>query len=295
MIKILQKDFILPLPTKHLKIMGILVETGPKPHIEINKQQLTVRDHWNIQLVCTPLGEKDYIVNPTLMEYQVEWQDALDFTEELKDASVNYKKKPRSIASFIQESQDYKATLHLTMEIIVEIEASFSENTSQDSRAVPPRVEAPPKPSAISPKPQLPPEPLPVYVTGDQLKIFEERLSKLEKQVQELLSFKDSAGTPLHDDKKPESSVKACKMSGKIIDAFRLTPIAKGIIEFTLSGQEEPVYKIAADERGVYSLEIEPGVYDIKVKHPRYLLLSLRNYTLKEMDEKVQDFMLRRA
>lgn len=280
MIKVLQKDFAIPLPTKELKIMGIRVENSPQPHIIMEKEQLTIKDNWNVQLVYTPLADKDYIVNPTLLEYQVEWAETLEYAEELRGSTINYKKKPCSIASSIRENPDYKATLYLTMEIVIEIKKATSPSPL----------------AAITTSIQPEKESLPVYATYEQLKFLEERILQLEKLVSDLSSFKNSLETSGKEQQPPPNSpVKSCNMKGKIIDAFRLAPVANAIIEFTLPEQEEPLRKIATDERGSYSLKIEPGIYDIKIKHPRYLFLFLRGFTINEAEEKIQDFMLRRA
>ena len=260
--------------------MGIRVETGPQPHIIAEEAQLAIKDTWNVQLVYTPVAEKDYQINPILLEHQVEWAEVLEYTGELREATIDYKKKPCSIACSIRENPDYKAVLFLTLEAVIEVKKSLS----------------PPPLAAISPPIQSAKEFLPVYATYDQLKYLEERIMQLDKQVSELSSFKDFLESSSKEEEPvPDRPTKSCNMKGKIIDAFRLAPVTNAIIEFALPEREEVLHKIATDERGSYSLKIEPGIYDVKIKHPRYLLLVLRGFTINETEEKIQDFMLRRA
>ncbi len=84
-------------------------------------------------------------------------------------------------------------------------------------------------------------------------------------------------------------------LKGAVLDAYRLVPLSQAIIEFYQKGNDSPVAKVASDSKGRYLCEeIIPGIYDVKVKHPRYLPLIIKNYIVAAGDDKSQDFLLRR-
>ncbi len=84
-------------------------------------------------------------------------------------------------------------------------------------------------------------------------------------------------------------------LNGTVLDAYRLVPLPHAIIEFYQKDKDSPVVKVASNNKGRYACgEIIPGIYDIKVKHPRYLPLIIKNYIVAAGDDKSQDFLLRR-
>jgi len=81
-----------------------------------------------------------------------------------------------------------------------------------------------------------------------------------------------------------------------VLDALRLIPISKAIIEITPQDMKEARYKGITNGQGLYSLSaITPGMYDIRIKHPRFLPLILTNYKICANEDKLQSFLLHRV
>lgn len=278
MIKIAPQDFSLPLREK-IKILGLRVATSDYPENNISNQVLYLSDDWNIQLVFVPLNKRDDEVPPQLLEFKVAWKEQFNWTDEnQRQVSVSYKKKPRSTSYFIHEGQDKKICLNLSLEAVLEIDFAIPtpqehhispvieerKNQQEDKRK---QKESSDKVLSLDQK---------ITQILDRIKVLEERTSNLEEKLHE----PDMYST----------------ISGSVRDAHRMSPISKAIIEFYPQGSSEPLIKLATNNQGKYSLEqLIPGIYDIKIRHPRYLLLEVNKYVIEERDNLSQDFLLRRS
>lgn len=105
--------------------------------------------------------------------------------------------------------------------------------------------------------------------------ILEKRIDTIEKEIQ-------------------LNTTEKSRLNGVIVDAFRLVPISRAIVEIYQPGCEEPFVKTFSNSRGFYCLDLSSGLYDIKIKHTHFSTLLIKDYTVKEGEEKLQDFMLHR-
>ncbi|MCR4441083.1 MAG: carboxypeptidase-like regulatory domain-containing protein [Peptococcaceae bacterium] len=269
MYKQFQKDYQFPLDNK-ITILGLRVETGPQPLHDISPDTLKLKDNWKIQIVYKPYDSGRQSV-PLLLELPVLWEDELNWVGNLPAAlSISYKKKPRSVSAFLQETSSKKYSLYLTLETLIEID--FVESA--------PANEQDPGTETVTKKEKEPRE-----------RTLEDKLIQLSGQIDELVKKVTSLEKKMNFSHAAEG-----RIGGYVLDSFTMIPIGKCIIEFCPKDSIEASIKIATDGRGFYSVRgIAPGTYDLKIKHPRYAPLAIKDYVINEGDNKYQDFLLRRA
>jgi len=241
MIKIMLKEFTLPLTAK-IDVMGFRIECGLGPRHRIKDGVLRLTDLWKIQIAYTPFTtRKTYQPpeTPQFLEYQVTWEDELEWDPQLPgEITVTYRKKPHSVAMHVQQ-QNRGATTVLVLLLEISLEIDFA-----------------------APKPARPP-----------VKI-------------------QPAENPADD---PSKASPQGGISGTILDSCRLSPVPKAIIEFGRAEAAEPLLKLVSDWHGKYSCsELVPGTFDVRIKHPRYATLIIKDYRITAGEKKRQDFLLRK-
>ncbi len=284
MIKIARKDFLLPLKEK-IDVMGLRIESSCHPQYEVVENQLKLKDLWNIQIAYTPYSARENIKlreNPELAEFQVSWEDELEWDKNYPcQLSVFYRKKPHSTAMHVQENKKDDVVLKLTLETSIEIDF----------------VVPGPEPLLPEKKENNIIQSAPVQqTTGDTLtdtgklehavKLLQESYDSLSQRINALeLRFEEALAD--------QRQLTTGSISGTVLDSYRLLPIPKAIIEFYQNEASEPLVKLATDWQGKYMCtQLVPGTYDIKIKHPRYASLVIKDYILIESENKYQDFLL---
>jgi len=280
MILTTQKCYTVPLSEK-VQISGMRVEPGRKLEQEIAAGKLRLKDNWNIQIIYTPLVSPTQ-AEPSFLEFPVLWEDEFEWNQDLPCHVIfSYEKIPHSISSHIWE-KNRSVMLDLTLEATIRAELNAAP---QDS--------SPEKKKCTQPDGNS----LNLNTQNDN-KLALQKISALEDRVKSLsqlinnLEFK--VGTL--EEKWSITPALKSRLAGTVLDEFRMIPITKCIIELFQNGSEEACAKIATDTHGHYACDqLFPGVYEIRVKHPRFLPLVIKDYPIYEGENKYQDFILRRA
>ena len=277
MIKISLKNYQLTLQEK-ITILGSRVTTSTQPNFLLDNNQLILTDNWVLQLVHTTAEQSS---EPQLLEFPLTWEEVWPWSQELStNITINYKKKPHiQLISSISTNHS-SPMLNITLETPLEINL-----TDPESKPLPTN---PVTPKNLTISAELTVQPATIEQQNNQL--LEEKCLKLSQAMTEL----EERLLKL-EEKQIEQQQKAAKLSGYVVDSFRLIPISKAILEFYQGNSDEPLYKLATNNQGYYTLdELSSGTYDIKVKHPRYLPLVMNSYTIANAETKSQDFLLKR-
>lgn len=273
MLLISKKEFCLPLSEK-VRIQGLRVETGPSPQALIADSKLKLQDNWKLQLAFCSYANNTDQAAPGFLEFPVLWEEEFDLSEDFPVWTAAYTKKPACVASRIEESRIQPPLLHLT------IEATLSADPK-------PVAIADPKPVAIKECPKISDQPSPDLT---RINAWEENIRELQKKI----SFLEDKLSEIENSSINNNSSYG-RLAGTVLDSFRLVPVSKAIIEIYRKDREEPLIKTATDMRGVYVFSrLQPGLYDIKIKHPRYAVLEIKDYPIFDLDDKNQDFLMRR-
>lgn len=271
-----RRECQLTVPEK-ITVLGLRIEAGRQPGYEIKEKKLTVKDTWSIQIVYKPFGS-NYQVPPSLMEIPYSWEEEFEWDKGSSDGlSVSYHKPPHSTLYQINEEKRLMYFLHLIAEGVLAID--YAQN---EVRIIASSQQEPVKEEMV---PAGADKNLEEIMT--KLDRLEHSYAELCQQLKTLMEKTNSL------QEKPVSI--NCNIGGYVLDGLRLVPVAKTIIEFYQNNEEEPVLKTATDNRGFYSCDqLVPGTYDIKIKHPRFSPLVIKDYSIKAGENKYQDFLLRR-
>ena len=264
MILTTQKNYEFTLPEK-IRIAGLHVETARKFKQEIVSGKLRLSDNWNIQIVSAPAAAPAQ-AELSLLEFPVLWEDEFEWTQGCPGDHLifSYKKAPRSISAHIREEKR-DVLLDLTLEAVIGWEIGRSADP--------------------------PPAPRPAGAWEEKIGALEEKVCVLSEAFRNL----ELEVQKLKEEQLARPVLK-CRLAGTILDDFRMGPVPKSILEFFPNGSPEACAKTAADNQGYYSCEeLAPGSYEIKIKHPRFLPLVIKDFTIKAGENKYQDFILRRA
>lgn len=263
MIKTSHTKFLIPLAEK-IKILGIRVETSDTPEYRIEDKKLKVFDEWNIQVISIPSSIESQNSTPSLIEHKLSWEEEYDWDYEYPFLiSINYKRKPQNTSIHIFE-KDKIHQLSLFFETLLDIEFTTKKTpTSND-------------------------------INKSNTK-FKKQIEQLEKEVLNLKKMNTELEKKVIElSTVIKTSSDFCRIEGKVLDSFRMLPIPKAILEFYAENTNEPIIKIATDNQGKYCTEdLKPGSYELRIKRSRYLPLIVKNYVLKEKEQKYQDFLLR--
>lgn len=270
MILTTQKNYVLPLDGK-IKIAGMRVETGGRFEQKIVSGKLSLRDSWNIQIIYTP-ADSPATAELTLLEHPVLWEDEFEWNQDYPGHfRFFYKKAPSAVTSHIREEKR-NFRLCLTVEAVIGVEIGSGGEAESEKSAITPGSHG-------------------TYGVQEQLSALEAKIdslsqtvSKLEGEVQKL--------------KEISSLLPALqgRLAGMVFDEFRMIPVAKCILEFTPTGSEEPCVKTVTDNNGYFTCErLQPATYEIKIRHPRYLPLVIKDFIINERENRYQDFILRRG
>lgn len=280
MIIVSKKHYQIPLQGKII-LAGSRISTAKQPKFSINNGQLLLSDQWLIQLIDSvrPRGAE-----PQLLEFPLDWEETLPWDLKQSDnITVNYQKKPQIKEVQTKIINNINPVLDITVEVPIAIELELTDQQAQaiqTANTIP--LSSPPHKTAKQ-VPTANPVPQPSYQELESK--CRELTTAVEELQQRLLSLEE----------KSSEQTRFIKFSGYVVDSFRLSPIIKAIIELTPSNKADTTYKLVSDNQGYFSSEeLEPGTYDIKVKHPRYHPLSLNNYVFTIGEEKSQDFILKR-
>jgi len=289
--KISKKNYQLPLPTK-LTVVGSRVATSVQPNYLISKGQLIVSDSWVIQLVYTTEPNNR---QPQLLEFPITWDDSSPWgSEEPINLIICYKRSPQIQLMHSSAPAHARPFLNITVEVPLSIEPIQLPGPAPQlaPSAVAVAAEKPPveKNTSKSAEPEPSPEQPATAELQQRFEQLEERYRELAQTVKEL-----TQRVCLLENRERRDNPSTAKFAGYVVDSFRLVPIPKAILELYNSGSEEPAYKVAANNQGFFIQEdILPGTYDIKVRHPRYQTLDMKNYLISAGENKCQDFLLKR-
>lgn len=300
MILTTQKHFVFPLQEK-IKIAGLRVETGREFRQEVVSGKIRLADNWNIQIVYTSITAPAQ-GNPSLLEFPVLWEDEYDWKEDYPDEHLtfSYKKAPSAVSAHIRE-ENRAILLDLTLEGTIAVElrrgkAGLADGNAGGGCPTPPSLAGSAALTSVLRQAGAWEEK--VGVLEEKAEALEKKSEALEKKVRALTeSIRNlEAGVQKLKDERPATPALKCRLSGTILDDFRMIPIPKSILELYSHGTQEACAKTASDNRGYYSCEeLLPGNYEIRIKHPRFLPLVIKDFTIREGESKYQDFILRRT
>lgn len=276
MIKISQKNYQLPLQEK-ITILGSRVTTSTQPHFLLENNQLTLTDNWVLQLVHTTA---EHSSEPQLLEFPLTWEEVWPWGQEFSTSiTISYKKKPHIQLINSISTNHSSPMLNITLETPLEINLSDPEKRPLPTSVMPKNLTTSAEPTVQ-----------PTTIEHKSYQVLEEKYLRLSQAIAEL----EQRLLKL-EEKQIEQQPKAAKLSGYVVDSFRLIPVSKAILEFYQANSDEPLYKLATNNQGYYTLDdLSSGSYDIKVKHPRYLPLVMNSYTIANAENKSQDFLLKR-
>lgn len=266
--KTFQKEFQIPLPMK-ITLVGLRVETGQTPSQTVRANMILLEDEWKIQIIYVPYGQRQDKTQPSYFEHIITWKQELEQEKEFpKGTKIVYKRKVRSISNNTRVIDSKNHVLDLVLEIALDAEVISDETISAQNS-----VKSAPF----------------TYANLDS------RLGGLEKACAEMQTEISLLHEKVKKLQEYTNSLKTGKISGQVLDSFRLVPITKAIIEIS-KDNDEPLIKTTSDNHGMYSLEnIPQGTYQIIIKHPRYLPFLITGYHVAENENKSQDFLMRRA
>ncbi|PKM90296.1 MAG: hypothetical protein CVU87_02605 [Firmicutes bacterium HGW-Firmicutes-12] len=271
-----QKEYRLPLPGK-ITILGMHIETKKKPQQEASENLVTLKDYWNIQIIYRPY-DSDYQTSPSLLEFPVSWEQEIELSNyNSGEITFTYPNPPKSISTLLQEEPISQFFLRIIIEGTVEVIIS-NNNPSIPTTSVKYPTNVPKK----------------IRFNINKLNT---KLNSLEEQNIELHAQLSKMSERIYalEESTPEKVTTYSRITGYILDSFRLLPLAKTIIEFRKEDEQSPPVKIASDNRGFYFCDkLIPGTYEIKIKHPRFSPLIIKEFPINEGDNKYQDFLLNR-
>ncbi len=293
MIKHSKKNFEISLQER-IKLAGARVITSPHPRFEFKEGQLILCDQWTIQLIHTTQPNS---AEPRLLEFPVTWEETFPWSQAPPvNISVEYKKKPK--ITFVQSQlvNQTQPVIYLTIETPIKINFSDEKPVFADKK---PNTTANDPPLGTLP-PTFPQNAEPSQANRltypEKLMEIESKFNKLTEEHRKLSQLVEELSQHLAvlEEKLTQQQTKA-KLFGYIVDSFRLTPVNKAIVEIARQDSEEPLYKLTSNHQGFFfSEDMEPGIYNIRVKHPRYHPLIMRDYCLTGGEVKNQDFLLKR-
>jgi hypothetical protein len=271
------KEYQLPLPEK-ITILGMHIETGKLHQLETLEKILKLKDSWNIQVIYRPY-DSDYQTSPSLLEFPVSWEEEIEWSDyDSGEITFTYPMPPKIIFTILQEEPISQFSLKLNIEVTVEV--AVSNNIPSTSVSSPVK-----SPSNIPKKIQSN-----ITNLNTKLNLLEEQNIKLSEHISKMLE-RIEALEKLNTQKVTTYS----RITGYVLDSFRLLPLTKTILEFQRKDEQNPIVKIASDNRGFYFCDkLLPGTYEIKIKHPRFAPLIVKEFTINEGDSKYQDFLLNR-
>jgi hypothetical protein len=278
MLKTFQKNVELPLPGR-IRVQGLRSETSLHPEGILLEQTLQIRDTWKIQLAYILSEQKQFPGKPAFLEQEIRWEAEIPWSDKLPfPVILSYRKKPYAQRSHIIAPAGGSPLLSLTLEAVLDIDypapaPEEPEEPDQSARPEEPaRPAQPEQPAILSASDSQPSH---ITPASFQEATLESRIKALEEQLSALQT--------------PPST-----LFGSIIDAFRLHPVAKAEIELVPELTSGPAYKTLSNSYGFYAFgSIKPGVYNITVRHPRFLPLAIKGYAVKENSDKKQDLLLR--
>lgn len=279
MIIISKKNYQLPLPEK-ITVIGSRVTTSAQPQFRFENNQLILNDNWVIQLVHTTHPRSK---EPQLLEFPIVWEEAWPWDQELPaSATLTYKSKPRILLINSLAPKHSSPVLNLTLETPLAIELN-------EQGAKPILIN--PIPAPVENKVPIQPPVQPEYANLQQTQqLLEEKHLEMSQTIAELVQRLSRL-----EEQQAEQQQQMAKLSGYVVDSFRLAPVTKAILEVYQNGNEEPVSKLATNNQGYFAIDnLLSGTYEIKVKHPRYLPFIMKNYVIANGENKSQDFILKR-
>lgn len=307
MFKQSQKDILIPLKDSKFNILGTYIKTCPEPQYEFSQNKLSVKDEWLIQVVYTKDRNLNAQKEPSLTEFKTSWQEEFPWAGEKPSAlTIRYHKKPRSINCFVRNEPPNTPHLHLTIETYLEIDFTESPlqipvqeklEELQGTGKIAEKTEEIIKPNPEEKKQGPAKHPIEKEVTEQQVIALTEIMKKgIEEKLANLTALLGNLEKRIEAIEKEFllNATEKSRLNGVIVDAFRLVPIPRAIMEIYSPGCEEPFIKTFSNSRGYYCVDLSSGLYDIKIKHTHFSTLLIKDYTVKEGEEKLQDFMLHR-
>lgn len=299
MFKQSQREIIVPLKDNKFTIMGIYIKTSPVPQHEFKENQLTIKDEWLLQIIYAQDRSFNAQKNPSLTEYKTSWQEEFPWLEEKPATlSIRYHKNPKCVNSFIRCDQQNGSRLHLTIETSWEI--NFIKSPLETLAQINLKKKAAEQTKELieengemqKQKQKKEQEPIKTQVQAPK-ELAEKKVEKQLAKLTALLSTLEKRIETIEKELPPNPTEKS-RLNGIIVDAFRLVPIPRAIVEIFNPNSEEPFVKTFSNSRGFYCLDLPSGLYDIKIKHTRFSPLVIKDYQIKKSEEKLQDFMLHR-
>jgi len=274
-LKISKREFEFPI-TDTFCILSTRIIPNSKFKYEILDNSLIIQDTWLIQIVYSIKNNSDSQKNLLVTEHKVTWNTKFPWLKETSsDIVVNYHKNPKIISSYFNTSKKDTPLLNITTETILAVEPS---KPFPDQQICLPLENTTVKP-IDSQNEWL-----------NKLKEIEDKYSNLTNLVETL----EKRITTLEKNRICVLQERS-KLNGLILDSLRLVPITKAIIEMFPSGENEPLIKTISNGRGFYYFDnLTAGIYDVKIKHPRFASLLIKDYVVKEKEDKLQDFILHR-
>lgn len=257
--KVSEKTYQFPVQEK-ITILGSRIITSAQPCCKAESNKLILTDQWTVQLVYTNSSAK----TPTqLLELPLAWEEVWPWEyAQLEIAEARYLKKPQIQKMQFFSTKQNPYVLQLAIQTSLKLDMREKQDVVQEA-PLPAEDPVQNQPVAIS---EI------ILKLSQNLTAIEERIKLLEER----------------------QVIPAAKLNGSVVDSFRLNPIAKAIIEISASGNEDLLHKVATNGQGCFDMELPPGSYDIKIKHPRYQSLAVRSYNLAHGENKNQDFILKR-
>lgn len=263
-----QKNFQIPLPMK-ITLVGLRVETGQAPSQTLRGNKILLEDEWKIQIIYVPFGQRQDKTQPSLFEHIITWKEELEQEREFpKGTKIVYKRKVHSISNNMMVIDAKKHILDLVLEVALDVEVISDDIVSVQNT---------------------------VNNTPFTYSNLDSRLNIIEKICEEMKKEISILNEKINKLENYTNSLKTGRISGQVLDSFRLVPVTKAIVELSLDNSD-PIVKTTSDSHGKYSLEnIPQGTYQIMIKHPRYLPFLITGYHIAENANKSQDFLMRRV
>lgn len=273
-------------------ILGLRIETGDTIECVTANNKLHLKDEWKIQIAYKPY-DSSYQDPPHFMEKQIRWAEEFEWINtNTPIAFATYNKPPKCTLTHLEEQLRFTYILNLTLEGVIELHLAESPVLPVNENSAPLAMPAPRKKQENTEA---------HFTKWKQLELALEqsnnRIAVLEKQYSEVIEHlhKQTERMDSLVDLLEKKSITNSRISGYILDSFRLIPVSKTIVEFYLDNQDDAVAKIASDARGYYTYDqLPPGTYEIRVKHPRFSPLIIKDYIIRAGDNKYQDFLLRK-
>lgn len=285
-----RKHLQMPVEQKII-ILGLRIETSDTVQCVTANNKLHLKDEWKLLIAYKPY-DSGYQDPPLYMEKPILWTEEFEWISNTPISLATYNKPPKCTLTHLEEQQRFTYILNLTLEGVIEIH--FDERP-----VLPVNENSAPAAMPTSRKEQ---ENAETHLTKWKqieldLEQSNKRIAVLEKQYSEVIDHlhKQTERMDYLVDLLEKKSITHSRISGYILDSFRLIPVSKTIVEFYLNNQDDAVAKIASDARGYYTCDQLPaGTYEIRVKHPRFSPLIIKDYIIRAGDNKYQDFLLRK-